>query len=92
MSDWGLETPFDIDNDELDGLTPQQVFTLGAEWGMLFSDLHNKHIDIGHQAVHAENAERLVRLCRRLGREPLVKPLGEGWVVLRFLTEDNDAE
>ncbi|HUU58863.1 MAG TPA: hypothetical protein VMZ50_04920 [Phycisphaerae bacterium] len=88
-AEWGLEADFDIDDGSLEGLTRHQVFVLGVEWGMLFQQIECEPCSTSKLVlvtVHTENAERLVRLCRRKGREPLARDIGEGWTELRFMT------
>lgn len=88
MTDWGLTDPFDIDDGSLDGLTPEQAFVFGVEWGMLFQSLDEEESRLVFVNIHTENAERLVRLCRRKGREPMVIDRGGGWTEIRFLTNE----
>ena len=89
--EYALELPFDIDADgELDGLGPQEIFTLGVEWGTLYRDLEND-ARLVFVTIHTANAERLVRLCRRKGREPLARDLGHGWTELRFMSNEEAA-
>ena len=99
MSDWGLAADFDIDDGSLDDLTDHQIFVLGVEWGMLYQQLESD-VQLVLARVHTENAERLMRMCRRLGREPLATSIGDGWVEIRFMSnkevrealQDNDNE
>lgn len=59
--------PFDIDDGELDGLSPQLIFTLGVEWQMFFHDMESK--DEFYRDVHIENVPRLKAMCERHGRQ-----------------------
>lgn len=70
--------PFDVDNNELEGMTPQQVFTLGVEWGLFYPMVSTG----GQLTVHEANRGRLVALALRHGKEPSVQPFGEGFVSL----------
>lgn len=88
MSDWGLTDPFDIDDGSLEGLTAEQAFVLGVEWGMLCQGLDAEESRLVFANIHTANAERLVRLCRRKGREPMVTDRGDGWTEIRLLTND----
>ena len=78
MKSWKLVESFDVDDGSLDGLSPQLCFVLGTEWekffqrlatGASFSDL-----------IHANNAERLVRLAERRGRFVEHSCHEPGWV------------
>jgi hypothetical protein len=63
---YGLVEPFDIDRGELDGLTPQECFTLGVEWEMFRARLESGEAFVTQ--VHTANAQRLLAMCRRKGR------------------------
>ena len=62
-----LVEPFDIDQGELDGVTPQVVFCLGFE----FCQFRIKFDGGGplRETVHTENVSRLKRMCIRRGRK-----------------------
>lgn len=73
---------FHVDSGELDGLTPQEIFTLGVEWQMV----RERAAQAGppfQQLIHASNQWRVVCLLRDLGREVYVQPIGDGWLELR---------
>lgn len=63
---FGMMEPFDVDNGELDGLTPQQCFVLGYECRMVHEMLEDQR-EIEDQPVHAANRERLMRMAIRRG-------------------------
>lgn len=88
MTDWGLAADFDIDDGSLDGLTDQQIFVLGVEWGMLYQQLDDENSRLVLIQIHTENAERLMRLCRRKGREAIATDKGDGWTEIRFMTNE----
>ena len=61
-----LVDSFDIDNGELDGLTPQMVFCLGVEFEMFRTKLkRGKDFSMD---VHTKNAPRLLAMCQRRNR------------------------
>lgn len=61
-----LVEPFDIDDGELDGLSPQECFTLGVEWQAVRANLESG--DDFTWTVHAENRGRLQAMMERNGR------------------------
>lgn len=63
MAEYGLEFSFGIDNGELDGLTPQEVFVLGYELGHLRKLLEHEFMD-KEIIVHARNKERIERALK----------------------------
>lgn len=86
MTDWGLQEPFDIDNDELSGLRPQDCFALGVEWQMVADEMETGE-PFGWP-IHAANSERIKRMCIRRGRKFRTKPNGEGWIWLEVAGKD----
>lgn len=82
MSDeFGLAEPFDIDDGELDGLTPQQCFVLGVEWAT-FRHAMQSGDEIG-MMIHAENCQRIKAMTERHGRRFTAQfhdDAGESWV------------
>lgn len=72
-----LMEPFGIDNGELDGLRPKDIFTLGVEWEMCRHEL-----DTGRaisRPIHVENLERFSAMCVRRGREFIASLPVDGW-------------
>lgn len=82
--------PFGIDEGELDGLTPQQCFTLGVEWQMVVQ-LADQPAAFA-RPVHADNHNRIAALLEKLGRQFSMKfmpdDVSESWLWL----EVQDAE
>lgn len=66
---YSLVEPFGIDHGELDGLTPQEVFTLGVEWQLFRGQLEHPDVEAFQFQAHTANAERLKAMCKRHGRE-----------------------
>lgn len=63
---WGLVRPFDIDDGQLDGLTPQQCFVLGYELAQF-----DARLATGEEfecLIHAENRERVDAAIERESR------------------------
>lgn len=81
MSDYGLIEPFDIDNGELDGLTPQQCFVLGYE----LATISKRAVDSWafECYVHADNIYRVSNALQKRDREFTLRPMandqGEDW-------------
>jgi hypothetical protein len=67
VSRYELFKPFDIDDGQLDGLSPQQIFCLGYELAEIDGLL--KLPAEFTKPVHAENRERIERWCNESGRE-----------------------
>lgn len=86
MDDFRLVEPFEIDAGELDGLTPEQAFTLGVEWEMVRRALE---IYERKKVVHRANCMRIVRMARRHGREVPWKHLDDHWSELDWSRPDN---
>lgn len=63
MSNWSCIEPFGIDNGELDGLSPQECFTLGVEWEMIRQKILS--LESFTHMLHAENRERVEALLNR---------------------------
>lgn len=94
-ADFNLVFDFGIDSHELDGLTPQQVFTLGHEFGMVWRDLRMaKEMSAAvtlSWLIHTANVYRCKRACAHHGAITTSSPGGaEGWMLLeaRFHGED----
>jgi hypothetical protein len=81
MPEYKLMEPFDIDNGELEGLRPQEVFCLGYEWRQI-QDMLDTGDGISH-TIHTPNANRIKRMCIRRARQCKVEDSGvEGWSFL----------
>jgi hypothetical protein len=72
---------FHVDSGELDGLTSQEIFTLGVEWQMV-RERAGREVEPFQQLIHTANQWRIVSLIRELGREARVEPVSEGWLEL----------
>lgn len=85
MAEFGLIRPFDIDNGELDGLRPQEIFVLGYELAQVDQKLSTGKAF--EQTVHAENAARIRAQCVREWSEFSLTwmegDVSETWMVLR---------
>lgn len=83
-SDFELIESFDIDDNQLDGIRPQVVFSLGVEWEMVRQEL-----DTGREVnrtIHVENTERFRAMCFRRGREAIIaayEGLEGQWVFMK---------
>lgn len=83
-ADYRCVEPFDIDHGELDGMTPQECFTLGVEWQMFRRQMEDG--EPFERQVHSANADRLIAMCRRNGRNATRHWLHEDypeWCVLK---------
>lgn len=83
MSKWNISEPFDIDDGQLDELTPQQCFVLGVEWQTVCAWVEEGKE--GERLVHSSNISRLLRMARRRGVELGATTLGDGWSSIRAL-------
>jgi len=64
--DYKSKEPFGIDGEELDGLTPQEVFVLGYELAQVSAEMeHGQKIE---KPVHTDNRERIERAADIRGR------------------------
>lgn len=82
MADFGLVEPFDVDDGQLDGIRPNEIFTMGVEFEMLRQRLlpgeENFRI-----YVNRKNSERLIALCERHDRFVECGPVEyEDWQLL----------
>lgn len=84
MADFGLIKSFDIDDGQLDGMSPQQCFVLGYELATV--DLMVMRLSTVSQTVHAANRERIEKACRNAGRNFRLTwmegDVSEEWMVL----------
>lgn len=79
-ADYGLVQPFYIDDGELDGLTPQQVFVLGVEFAMIMNLLDGG--EPFEKQFHAENEYRVSQMCERRGVEYRTEMDDSDWCIL----------
>jgi len=68
MAEFGCVEPFDIDDGELDGLTPQQCFVLGYELADISRRAELLEDSFG-ALVHSSNRERIERALQKRGRD-----------------------
>jgi hypothetical protein len=80
--EYGLKEPFDIDNDELAGISPQNVFCMGYECCLIAHSLDDETGGAFSRPIHADNASRVKRMCIRRGRKFKIEPCAEGWCSL----------
>lgn len=64
---WGPLRPFDIDGEQLDGMTPQQCFVLGYELAQIDSLV--KLPEGFERPVHSANRQRIEVELRKESRE-----------------------
>lgn len=74
--------PFDIDNGELNEISPQMIFTLGVEWQMFREQLLGKKRRFS-MMVHLENVERLKAMCNRHKCKVFEQRENDDWTSLR---------
>lgn len=82
-ANYHMEFDFNIDDGQLDGLSPQQVFVLGVEFGRLYQDVTEVGEDVGTQ-VHVENLDRIERLARQEGWVLHVRARDDHWATVRL--------
>jgi hypothetical protein len=84
MAEFGLIKSFQIDNGELDGLSPQECFVLGYELAQVDQSL--KTTSEIHQPVHAENQVRIESAYKDADRQYrltwLPGDVSESWLLL----------
>lgn len=66
MAEFGLIKSFQIDDGQLDGMTPQQCFVLGYELAQV-DEQGKGHIGF-ERPVHADNHERIEKSLKDAGR------------------------
>lgn len=69
--------PFDIDDGELDGLSPALAFVLGCEWWQV-KEMLETGAAFG-KPIHNENANRIKRMCIRRDRRFKMRDNGPEW-------------
>ena len=86
MAEFGLVKSFGIDNGELDGMTPQEIFVLGYELAEV-DDLVKTNLKGFRRPIHAANRERIEKSCRDAKREFVLTWMAgdtsESWMDLR---------
>ena len=95
MSDgeYGLQESFHIDNGELDGFRPNEIFVLGYELAMI-SGLGESQSDPIAKTVHAANHERIDRALENRGWECRWQfphdDVSESWVYLVAVKKESE--
>ena len=80
--DWGLAWDFGIDDGQIEGLSPQEVFVLGAECGMAW---YACEVGMAHDhQIHAKNLPRMRSMAKTFGMVLRVKKQSEDWVEVEF--------
>ena len=83
MAEFGLKKSFEIDNGQLDGLSPQECFVLGYELAKI-DDMLESEVDGFDQICHTANRQRIVKSCRDAGRKfRCVSILDSEWMTLQ---------
>jgi hypothetical protein len=78
---WGGFEPFGIDDDELDGLSPQQCFVLGYELAQIATELESgAYIN---KPIHPENRDRLERFAAKRNRSVKITAFDDNWFNLK---------
>lgn len=77
---WGDCEPFGVDGGELDGLFPAECFTLGVEWGLIYTLAEQP--DGFERLIHSQNQDRIKQLLARRNRI----------FSLKFLPDDQSEE
>ena len=87
MTDFGLGKSFDIDDGELEGLSPQECFVLGYELAQI--DHLVGEPGAASKPVHARNRERIEKSCRDAEREHTLtwmpEDTSESWMQLEIV-------
>lgn len=79
---YSLNLPFWIDDGELDGLTPQEIFVLGFEFCSIYgSILEGGAWDQYSRPFHSENEPRVRKMCEHLGVDYSIQA-HDDWPVL----------
>lgn len=82
--EFGLVKSFDVDDGQLDGLSPQEIFVLGYELGRLDTQLSPP--DSYQPFFHADNKERIEKSFADAGIEMELKfaagDSSENWLTL----------
>lgn len=81
MADFSLVEPFDIDNQELNGLSLQECFTIGVEWQMFRQRLLSTDQPFT-ELIHNINSARLTSMVERHGRFVECSPCAVGWDII----------
>jgi hypothetical protein len=66
MAKWRLVRAFKIDDGQLDGMSPQNIFTLGYELALFDEAL--KRPEAFEMLIHADNFDRMLESLKTSGR------------------------
>ena len=78
MTHYDMLQSFHVDNGELDGLSPQDCFTLGVEWQMIYQHTLDGVIKI-EQMVHSTNEDRLTAMLESANYFVSWRTLNDEW-------------
>jgi hypothetical protein len=78
---------FDIEDGQLDGLTPQQCFVRGCEWGTFKTACDDSYAF--RRTVHRERVERLCKVAARRGRTFRIEHLDDQWTEIVVDLDDD---
>lgn len=88
MSQYVLLESFQIDDGQLDGKSPQEIFVLGYELASVSHRAETDH-DEFVTTVHSDNESRILEALAKRSRPSIFtwmpNDLSEGWVQLRVL-------
>jgi hypothetical protein len=91
MPNFGLIKSFEIDDGQLDGLSPQEVFVLGYELADVDRQLKTRKPF--SRLIHAENRHRIEASCMDSGREYSINWMeadaSETWLMLHVCARTN---
>jgi hypothetical protein len=76
-AEFTIVEPFDIDNGELDGISPQNIFCMGYEFCQVRDMLVSG--ETISKPVHSDNASRIKRMCIRQRRLVKIDTMRDGW-------------
>lgn len=80
-AEFGLKCSFGIDNGELDGLSPQEIFVLGFEMGRTYGVCASMdHGDCERFMTHSSNEERNRRAAETNGCEIKSEWANDDWL------------
>jgi hypothetical protein len=81
MTLYKLIAKFDIDNGELDGIAPHEIFVLGVEYHMVMTTESVKSSSF-EVTLHTHNVSRVVNYMTSKNRATRVMRSQDGWAVL----------
>lgn len=84
MADYGLLLPFDVDSPEF-----SRGFEAGRVWATLQMALCFDEFDVEPIAVHASNAEMMLRIAEACGLHVTSVGLDDTWIEVTFKAADD---